>query len=95
MLTPYCHCREALKVKHYIFGALLPAILLGILPATLAILTGYLPLLLAGIFFSMAAGGDVMIVRLLRHEQKDDLVLDHPSEAGCEIYRKIKTPPES
>ena len=34
--------------------------------------------------------GDFLIINLLRKENKDDFVEDHPSEAGCYIYRKIK-----
>lgn len=88
MLTPYCHCKEPLKVSHYILGAIMPAILLGIIPAIIAIFTGSPGLLLFAMFFTMAAAGDFMIVNLLRKERMDDLAEDHPSEAGCYIYRK-------
>lgn len=89
MLTPYCHCKEPLKVKHYIIGALTPAIFLGLIPAIVSIIFGYLDLLLFGIFFTIAAGGDFLIINLLKKENMNDLVQDHPSEAGCYIYRKI------
>ncbi len=88
MLTPYCHCKEPLKVRHYILGAIMPAIILGIVPAVIAIFTGSPGLLLFALLFSMAAIGDFMIINLLRKENMDDLVEDHPSEAGCFIYRK-------
>ena len=90
MLTPYCHCKEPLKVKHYIYGAITPAITLGIIPSILAIIIGNIWLLAFGIFFTIAAAGDFLIINLIRKENKDDLVEDHPSEAGCYIYRKIK-----
>jgi len=90
MLTPYCHCKEPLKVKHYIFGAITPAIILGILPAIIAIGIGSFGLLSFGMFFTMAAAGDFLIINLIRKENWNDLVQDHPSEAGCYIYRKIK-----
>ena len=90
MLTPYCHCKEPLKVKHYIYGAITPAITLGIIPSILAIIIGNIWLLAFGIFFTIAAAGDFLIIDLIRKENKDDLVEDHPSEAGCYIYRKIK-----
>ena len=41
-LTPYCHCEEPLMVKHYIMGAITPAIILGFIPSILAILIGCL-----------------------------------------------------
>ena len=89
MLTPYCHCKEPLKVKHYIIGAVMPAIILGQIPAIIAIIIGNLWLLFFGIFFTVAAAGDFLIINLISKENKDDLVQDHPSEAGCYIYRKI------
>lgn len=88
MLTPYCHCKEPLKVKQYILGAIMPSIIVGIIPCVIAILIGNFGLLIFGVFFTMAAAGDFLIINLLRKENKDDLVLDHPSEAGCYIYRK-------
>lgn len=89
-LTPYCHCKEPLLVKHYIFGGITPAILLGLLPGIVAIISGNVPLLLFAIFFTMAAMGDFMIIFLLRKENKNSYVQDHPSEGGCYIYRKDK-----
>jgi len=88
MLTPYCHCKEPLKVRHFILGAMAPAIVLGFIPSILAILTGNIGMLLFGMFFTMAAGGDFLIINIIRKENMNDLVQDHPSEAGCYIYRK-------
>lgn len=90
MLTPYCHCKEALKVRHYIIGAITPAIIMGIVPSIIAIMIGSFELLIFGMFFTMAAGGDFLIINLIRKENNSDLVQDHPSEAGCYIYRKIE-----
>ncbi|MDY3364446.1 DUF3267 domain-containing protein [Riemerella anatipestifer] len=88
MLTPYCHCKEPLKVKQYIIGAIMPSIILGLLPAILAIILGNIILLVFGTFFTIAAIGDFMIINLLKSENKDSYVLDHPSEAGCFIFRE-------
>jgi hypothetical protein len=90
MVTPYCHCTEPLTVKQYIIGAILPAIVLGIIPSILGILTGSLAMLIFGSFFTIASTGDFMVIDLLRKERMYDLVEDHPSEAGCFIYRLNK-----
>jgi len=90
MLTPYCHCKEPLNVKQYIAGAIAPAIILGLIPSVIGIIIGNLGFLIFGMFFTMAAAGDILIINLIRKEKKDDLVQDHPSEAGCYIYRKIQ-----
>lgn len=88
MLTPYCHCKEPLKVKQYIIGAIMPSIILGFLPAILAIILGNIILLAIGSFFTIAAIGDFMIINLLKSENRNSYVLDHPSEAGCFILRE-------
>jgi len=90
MLIPYCHCKEPLKVKEYIIGAVMPAIILGFLPGIIAIIIGNIGLLFFGIMFTIAAMGDLMIINLIKNEDMDDYVQDHPSEAGCFIFRKVQ-----
>jgi flagellar biosynthesis protein FliQ len=87
MITPYCHCKEPLKVKQYIFGAIMPTIILGIAPAIVAIAIGNFVLLFFSAFFTAAGSGDLLIVHALRKERMDTWVEDHPSEAGCYVYR--------
>lgn len=89
MLTPYCHCKEPLKIKHYILGAVMPAVILGFLPASIGIAIGNLGWVIFGGFFTLAAVGDFLIINLLKKEQMNDLVQDHPTEAGCFVYRKM------
>lgn len=87
-LTPYCHCKEPLKLKYYRIGVLMPGIVLGFLPSIWAIVTGNFYMLCFGIFFIMGAAGDFMILKTLKGQNSEDLVLDHPSEAGCFVYTK-------
>ena len=86
--TPYCHCNEPIKLKYYIIGALMPALILGFLPAIVSILNGNLMLLILGVIFISAAAGDFYVVWILRKESMNISVLDHPSEPGCIIYRE-------
>jgi len=90
MITPYCHCKEPLKVNHYVLGAIMPAIILGFIPAILAIFIGNLGLLILGIIFIDAACGDFLIIYSLRKESKETLVEDHPSEVGFYVYRLVE-----
>ena len=87
-LTPYCHCTEPLQIKHYLFGALTPAIILGLGPAIAGLVIGKYWVTLLGIVFVASAIGDFMIVRLLWEEKPTDYAQDHPSEAGCFVFRK-------
>lgn len=88
MLTPYCHCSEPLKVSHYSIGALMPLIILGIIPSVTAICLKSLFWLTMGILFIAAASGDIMITWNLRKEDKENMVLDHPTEAGYLVYEE-------
>jgi len=81
-LAPYCHCREPLKVKHYRIGGALPLFLLGIAPSLFAIATGNGALLSFGIIFSIAAGGDIISLYMLRKFDGESYIHDHPDKMG-------------
>ena len=85
LLTPYCHCNEPMYIRGYIMGAMMPCVVLGIVPAVAALCLGSLPLLTWGIIFIAAAAGDIWMTWLLTKEDPKSLVLDHPSEAGFYI----------
>ncbi len=83
--TPYAHCTVPLPVNPYRWGAAMPGLLLGLLPALAGILNGNGVLLAFGLLFTVAAGGDMLILWLTRHVDGNKLVEDHPTNAGCYI----------
>ena len=85
LLTPYCHCDEPMHIPGYMMGAMMPCIVLGFIPAIVALFIGSLPMLVWGIFFIAAAAGDIWMTWLLTKENAKSMVLDHPSEAGFYI----------
>ena len=90
-LTPYCTCGVPLGKGAYIFGALMPLILLGILPMIAGILAGSFSLLLLGIIMADSAAGDIMIVwKILRYRSEAETIvyIDHPTQAGGVIFEK-------
>ena len=90
-LTPYCTCGVPLKKGSYIFGALTPLVLLGILPMIAGIPTNSLGLLLLGVIMADAAAGDILIVwKILRYRSEAGTVvyIDHPTQAGGVIFEK-------
>ncbi|MFD1770246.1 DUF3267 domain-containing protein [Sphingobacterium suaedae] len=90
-MTPYCHCQEPLTVGQYSLGAIMPFLILGLLPGVISWVLGDLLWLGFATFFSVAATGDFMVIDLMRKESRDTLVLDHPSEAGYYVgVRKEK-----
>ncbi|MDD4385610.1 MAG: DUF3267 domain-containing protein [Bacteroidales bacterium] len=81
-LTPYCHCKEALKAKHYAIGGLMPLIVMGIIPSLIALTIGNGMLLIFGMIFTWTAGGDIISIWMLRKIGKNTLVFDHPDKIG-------------
>lgn len=81
-LTPYCHCNEALRRNQFLVGAILPLLILGLLPVFISFFTGSFKLWLYGFFFTVAAGGDIIAIWMLRKVSREQMVQDHPSEMG-------------
>ncbi len=90
-LTPYCACCVPLSKGQYIFGALMPLVLLGILPMIVGILVGSAPVMFMGVIMADAAAGDILIVwKILRCRTTAEQVLyiDHPTQAGGVLFEK-------
>lgn len=87
-LTPYCHCKETLFLRAYMLGGAMPGLVMGVLPAVVGIATGSFLVFLFGLFFTMAAAGDMLILWMLRNQKKEDLVQDHPELIGCYVLQK-------
>lgn len=92
-LTPYCTCTTPLPKSHYILGALMPCIVLGIIPTMIGILLGLHLLFWIGIVMILSAGGDIMIVwKVLAFKKQDSsketLIYDHPTQAGSVIFER-------
>lgn len=85
VLTPYCHCKEPLLKWQYLLGTIMPFIVLGFVPAIWAWFTGNAFVLLFGVFFSWASGGDLLGVWLLRRLTSDQCVSDHPHLLGFTV----------
>lgn len=89
-VTPYCHCKEPLNRFAFLIGAALPLLILGILPVVISYFSGNFVLWFFGFFFTVAAGGDIIAIWMLRVVKKGQLVQDHPEELGFIIidFRK-------
>ena len=90
-LTPYCTCSTPLTKGQYIFGALMPMFVLGIIPMIWCIIAGSLYLEFIGIVMTNSAAGDILIVRnILRYKTDAETVvyIDHPTQAGGVIFER-------
>ncbi|MEJ2012656.1 MAG: metalloprotease family protein [Anaerolineales bacterium] len=91
-LTPYAHLQEPVQARTYRVGILLPLLVLGLPPYLLGIIFGRLAFMIYGLFFILAAGGDLLVLWLLRGLPADTWVEDHPTRAGCWVYRQPQSP---
>lgn len=85
-LTPYAHFTEPLPANPYRLGAAMPGLALGALPLSIALTTGNGWLAGFGTLFLVAAGGDILILWMLRHVPASSNIQDHPSQPGCIVY---------
>jgi hypothetical protein len=89
-LTPYAHCTIPIQKSAYVFGTLMPALLLGFFPFLLSLINGNGWIFLFSVLFTFAATGDFLIIYLIRHVSWTALVEDHPENAGCFVYEPDK-----
>lgn len=90
-MNPYCTCLEPLKKGPYIFGTVMPLILLGIIPMITGIAINNSNVLILGIMMADAAAGDIMIIwKLLRYRSDagEIIYMDHPTEAGGVVFER-------
>lgn len=83
--TPYCHCSESLKKNHFILGAIMPCLMIGVLPVVVSYFTGSFRVWFWGYFFTVAAMGDLTAIWYLRKAPSNSLIQDHDSELGFRI----------
>lgn len=84
-LTPYAHLKEPVEVNAYRAGAFMPGFILGILPFVLSILLGSGDLFWFSLVHTSAAGGDWLVLWLIRNVTAGMQVEDHPTHAGCYV----------
>jgi hypothetical protein len=87
-LAPYAHCTEPMPARAYRWSTFLPGLLLGIVPGLLALLGGSGLLAAFAFFFIAAAGGDFLVLWLIRGVPATVLVEDHPERAGCYVWEE-------
>jgi len=88
-VTPYAHARVPMPARAYRAGAAAPGVVLGLLPALAGLASGAGHWFLFGLLFTLAAGGDALILWLLRGVAPARLVSDHPDRAGCFVWPEV------
>jgi len=91
MFSPYCHCREVVKVWQFYMIALMPTIILGIIPSIIALIFGWSHLLLISILMTAAGAGDIFYAIKMLKYNKDDYLYELPNDQnllGLIIYKQ-------
>jgi putative zincin peptidase len=83
--TPYAHLTVPVEVNAYRIGAFMPGLILGFLPYVLSLVSGDGNLFWFGLAHTSAAGGDWLILWLIRNLKAGVQVEDHPTQAGCYV----------
>ena len=86
--TPYAHLKEPVEVNAYRIGALMPGFILGILTYLLSLVLGSGDLFWFSLLHTSAAGGDWLILWLIRNVKPGVQVEDHPTNAGCYVLEQ-------
>lgn len=89
MLTPYCTCNEPLTKRQYIIGGAMPTVIVGFLPAVIAVVMGNFWLFVLSELMILGGGGDFLIIlKMLFYRPKvnDVLYYDHPYECGIVAF---------
>jgi hypothetical protein len=87
-LTPYAHCRVPIRAQAYRMGAVMPTLLLGILPYVIGLTSGAGWFTVLGLVYIFAGGGDLLVLWTLRGVDGESWVMDHPSRAGCYVLEE-------
>ncbi|MFB6278193.1 MAG: DUF3267 domain-containing protein [Salinibacter sp.] len=81
-LTPYAHCGAPLRCGPYRWAIALPGLALGVVPLLVGLAVGSWATVLLAALMLGAAGGDAMLLWMLRGVPGDAWVRDHPSKMG-------------
>jgi hypothetical protein len=81
--APYAHCGAPLRCGPYRWAVALPGIMLGALPLAAGLITGHGGTTLFAYAMLAAAGGDVVLLWMLRGIPRSAWVQDHPRKMGA------------
>lgn len=90
-LTPYASCKVPLGRREYVLGALMPLIILGIIPTIIGFIIQNILITILGVLFITAAGGDIILAILIlkyKTSSEEILILDLPTAMGARLFEK-------
>ncbi len=89
MMVPYAHCKEPVKVKHFRIAVIMPTIILGILPLFIYLFTDSFWVWIFSLMFTIAGGGDLIVLWMVRKLEANKIIKDHPSKLGYILFEDV------
>lgn len=83
----YVHLKEPISITGFRLGTVMPGIVLGIIPIISGIMYGYLSVLLFGLFLTIAAVGDFLLLSKTLHVKSGYKIKDNPDDIGVDIIK--------
>lgn len=90
--VPYAHCTVPLRAGPYRWALVLPGLVLGFVSAMVGLIGGVWSITLYAFLVIYGAGGDAMMLWILRNHPSATWVLDHPSQMGCLVLGHASSP---
>lgn len=87
-MAPYVHLKEPISLNGFRVGAAAPGILVGLLPLLAGLWLGYLSIMLFGLFFTLGAVGDLMLLIKTRHLDSSYTIRDMSDDIGVFASRE-------
>jgi hypothetical protein len=85
MLSAYASLPEPIPARAYRIGTAMPGLVLGVVPYLVGLATGNVWVTLFGVVFTWSAGGDALILLVMRGVGPRELVEDSPTRVGCYV----------
>lgn len=83
----YCHCSEPITFCKYVFGTILPIILLSIVPFIISLIFQNTILFWFSIFSAFGCGSDIKNT-VIAYKHRHEIFLDYPTDCGFTSYKK-------
>jgi hypothetical protein len=88
-LAPHAQCTVPLPASAYRLGAAAPGLVLGVVPALAGTITGAGAVAAFGWLMVLGAGGDIVVLWLIRNVEPATQLQDHPTRAGCVAHDTV------
>ncbi|WP_340105572.1 metalloprotease family protein [Rhodohalobacter sp. 8-1] len=87
---PFVHIKEPISVPGFRIGAIMPLIILGLIPIGFGMTYGIISLTAFGVLFTISASGDLLLIARTKGIPADKKLKDMPDRIGFEIVEQTQ-----